>query len=120
MTVERGERGFYWCPNHCTGPTVGSSYPERHWSTEKGILGHIAKCPLRSGAESMMMPTVMPKQREIYCLCPDCTTPIMEGETIWWMRDKIVCMDCHAEYLTAGVGHMEGAGIELGGDFKVA
>lgn len=122
MTVERGERGFFWCENHCTGPNVGSPYPERHWSTEKGILGHIAKCPLASvDVDVPAMPSeITDNPRQVHSRCPDCDAPIMELETVWMMGEKIVCMECHGPYRALGEGHMDSAGLTCGGFLEVA
>lgn len=128
IKIERGERGLFWCPFHCSGPNVGSQYSERHWATEDGVRSHLEgrrgkPCPLQPPDEDDVpeLPAeVTEKPRQIHSRCPDCDAPIMELETVWMMGEKIVCMECHGPYRALGEGHMDAAGLTCGGFLEVA
>lgn len=113
--MTRGRDGYFRCPHRCGDPNYG----QPKWKTEEGFAGHLAKCKARP--DVLPMPSPPPLQpRQKHSDCPDCGNPIMEMESVWWMRDRVVCIACHSPYLLLGRGHHEAAGIDLPGLFIVA
>jgi hypothetical protein len=53
--------------------------------------------------------------KTVWGICPDCGKDIISGETVWWMQDKKVCMDCHEPYLSAEIGHLDCCDLVLPG-----
>lgn len=102
-TYERDSRGKYRCPNRCGHP----DYPQPSWVTDKGFLKHLAEC------EAKVWTPEPVQENAWFCDCPDCGLPIWTLTSCWWMHDKIVCLDCYLPYFEAGVGHIDGAGLEL-------
>lgn len=101
---ERDSRGKYRCPNRCGHP----DWPQPSWSSDKGFLGHLAKC---KGADTWRPEPVT--EREKFADCPDCSAVIWKLSSCWRMREKIVCLNCYLPYFEAGYGHLDSAGLEL-------
>lgn len=108
MTPGPWRDGMYRCPYKCGDP----NYPQRKWKTLEGFEKHLRECKAKPDVPAMPPPRPR-KIREKHSDCPDCGAEILHGETIWWMRDKIVCLACYRPYHAIGRGHLEGAGIEL-------
>lgn len=97
--------GKFRCPHKCSDP----NYPQRTWSSEKGFAKHLAEC--KGKPEPVLEWVAPPKTARIkHSDCPDCGGPIWEMSSCWWMRDRIVCLECYRPYFDAGKGHLEPAG----------
>ena len=104
---KRDFRGKYRCPHLCSPP----NYPPRGWVSDKGFAKHLSECAFKPPERPVVEEFVPGWWKD----CPDCGKPIMKLASVWWMHEKIVCIDCHAPYLAAGVGHHDAAGLELPG-----
>ena len=107
-------KGRYWCPFKCHN----KAYPAPKWSTLKGYLGHLEKCPeLPVNAP----PPAPPPPRSAQDACLQCGAEILEGDSVWRRADRIICcLSCIAARPAAyGHGHMDFAGLQLGDeDFR--
>lgn len=104
-----GRDGFYRCPNKCGNP----DYPQPKWKTQKGFDKHMAEC-----SPEPPVPTWVPLprgERRKWGECEDCGCILWELASVWWMRDRIVCLECRQPYQEAGIGHHDAAGLVLPG-----
>jgi hypothetical protein len=53
------------------------------------------------------------QERKLFGSCADCFIPIYDLDTIWYLRDRLVCFDCRTPYQEAGRGHMDAANLVL-------
>lgn len=104
--IERDGKGKYRCPHRCGDP----NYPQPSWVSDKGFLGHLAKC---AGRVELRHDSEPVKEREKFADCPDCGGTIWKMSSCWWMHDKIVCLACYRPYFDQGIGHHDAAGLDL-------
>jgi len=105
-----GRDGKYRCPWRCGDP----NYPQPSWITEKGFEKHLSTCKAKPDAELVYVP---PKENqfEYFGDCQDCGHSIFKMETIWWLPNRLVCIECYLPYFEAGRGHCDCAGLTLPG-----
>lgn len=109
---KRDFKGFYRCPYGCSDPR----YSARKFVGEERFLKHLQECRAKP-SEGQELVWVPPEKSEpkYFQDCPDCGLPIFETETIWWLRDKIVCMQCYRPYFEVGRGHQEPVNLQIPG-----
>lgn len=115
VEYQRDRSGFYRCPYPCTDPAF--SPHGRKFKGEERFLVHLAECKAKPKPEPAYTPR-KPLVRKVEGECSDCAEILWTLDPIWQLPDRFVCLACHKSYYDAGVGHMDGIGLELPGEYS--